>query len=359
MSHEATDYLIENLSELRRLTYQGTDDAKPMRAIQGEEGLAVLLVLCDHANDAGLSWPGQRRMETETGAARRNVRRCLDSLQRGGLIEYAGKTNHKGSEVDTWLVFPGVNLSRGGRDTAPSQLSTGGRDTAPTVGAGVGAEVGAITRPQNDPRPGERNPDAARISGEKMQENRGKNLCITITPQPQPGEHFESATVTAARGVKKDHRWEALVEAAALRDTELNGPLTRPAKQAKRRREIEQTALEVLADFPTVRTAHLADLVVSRVHEVEPDPDLIEYLRYQTAAGHDSPAAGDDLREIEYTDQDTEPDPWPDDYLTKADPVVREVFDAANAMRSKTPGNMIGNLVAQQAARVAYSPGHD
>ena len=379
MSWEALDYLTENLRDLRRVTYTATDPktgkTSTMRAIQGEEGLALLMFLAYHADAEGVAYPGERLMAAATGQHRRNIQRNRDSLVAGGLIERVEDRFYKGQRVGAYLLFPWADISKGGRDTAPSRLSTGGRDTAPSEGqvdAEVDAEVDAITQAEKGAALKGSNPRATRVSGETGEGKTVSFECITQTPTPT-GDRLDSPGKAAAGGKEKT-RWETVVEAAWALD-QVN-PLTNPGAQRKRRKAIEAAALDAVRDYPAANANALRDLVLCRVHDTEPDRDLLLYLDEQQAAVEGLVAS-------DYSDPDTEPEWWALDEpapQVRDTPLVaarseqpeqhtpatwsssagyREALDAANAMRRKSAGAgepgaaSIGGLVSSEALKVA------
>lgn len=300
MSRAHMDYLTANMGDLLKMTY--TDNkGKQQHVLRGRTGLAILHKYADRANKySGRAWPSRSTLADELNEDRKNVTLAVAGLVAGGLLRDTGDREGQAIVYD---VFPGqVTLERranggasGGADTTSHSASGGAGG-----GAGGGVGGGADTTSHDDDDESA-NPAAARASGQKSSKKRNRDVEGTRTPTPT-GDRLESPVVAAARGGENE-RWKRVCAAAIELDQVQHGPLKLPAMRAKRVKQIEQAALEALGEYSTAGEPALAALVICRVHDTEPEPDLLRYLEDQQAA-----ALG--MVPSDYTDPDTEPDWW-------------------------------------------------
>jgi hypothetical protein len=136
MSRQATAYLSENLPEIRRATYTDKSQKTGTRAL-GEDGLALLFYLCDHANakDGHRFFMTAESMREDAGIATlRTVRRLLAGFTELGWITPTGETvrymgRGKPTPVYALTLVPGVSVNAqneriGVRTGAPGDIST-------------------------------------------------------------------------------------------------------------------------------------------------------------------------------------------------------------------------------------------
>jgi hypothetical protein len=87
MSRQASEYLAQNLYDIRRATYTEGDKVRPL----GETGLALLVYLCDATNKNGTFFMTAVAMKDEVGfSTLRMVRRVLAGLEQMGFITRTG-----------------------------------------------------------------------------------------------------------------------------------------------------------------------------------------------------------------------------------------------------------------------------
>lgn len=367
MSRAHLDYMTANLGALLRMTYTDSDGTK-QDVLRGRTGQAVLHLYADRANKyTGRAWPSLRTLADELNLDRSNVGKVVKALVAGGLLLDTG--DREGQAI-VYLVFPGqVTLET--RKGVGVDTYTSPNGVVQGVVQGVGVAVGVDTYTSRGDDDDEK-PTAARASGESLRENRAVGERGTRTPNPNP-DRLDSPGKAAAGGKEKT-RWETVVEAAWALD-QVN-PLTNPGAQRKRRKAIEAAALDAVRDYPAANANALRDLVLCRVHDTEPDRDLVLYLDEQQAAVEGLVAS-------DYSDPDTEPEWWaldepapqvrdtplvaarseqPEQHTPatwSSSPAFREALDAANAMRRKSAGAGepgaagIGGLVSSEALKVA------
>jgi hypothetical protein len=136
MSRQATAYLAHHLTEIRRATYTDKSQKTGTRAL-GEDGLALLLYLCDTANakDGHRFFMTAESMREDTGIATlRTVRRLLAGFTELGFITPTGETvsymgRGKPTPVYVLTLVPGVSVNAqneriGVRTGAPEDIST-------------------------------------------------------------------------------------------------------------------------------------------------------------------------------------------------------------------------------------------
>ena len=373
MSRAHLDHMTATLGDLLAMTYTDSK-GKKQHVLRGRTGQAVLHKYADRANKyTGRAWPSIRTLADELNLDPSNVQKAVEALKAGGLLS---ETGDREGQAKVYLVFPGqvtLETRRGvGADTNTSAAGEGA-GVGQGVGQGVGVGVGVDTYTSRDDDDDEK-PSAARVSGEISRENRAFGERGTRTPNPNQNPDWLDSPGKAAAGGKEKERLETVVAEAWQLDQVK--PLTVPAAQVKRRKAIERAASEVLKEYPAASVEALRDLVLCRVHDKQPDRDLVLYLDQQQATVEGLVAS-------DYTDPDTEPDwsaldePAPQvrdtplaamrsdqpGHLTPAtwssSPAVREALDAAAAMRRKTagveePGALnVGGLVSSEALKVA------
>jgi hypothetical protein len=161
MSRQAQDYLSEHLPEIRRATYTDTTKKTGTRHI-GENGLALLVYLCDHTNREGVFFMSARSMQEGAGIATiREVRRLLAGFTELGWITPTGETvsyHGRGTPTPVYALtlLPGVVVN------AKSDLSSVPGDTPKTIEKtteplthkGENEKTDRKTEPEPEPQPG-------------------------------------------------------------------------------------------------------------------------------------------------------------------------------------------------------------
>lgn len=365
MSRAHLDHMTATLGDLLAMTYTDSK-GKKQHVLRGRTGQAVLHKYADRANKhTGRAWPSIRTLADELNLDPSNVHQAVAALVAGGLLS---DTGDREGQSKVYLVFPGqvtLETRRGvGADTNTSATGEG-LGVGASVGQGVGVGVGADTYTSRDDDDDEK-PSAARVSGEISRENRALGERGTRTPNPNQNPDRLDSPGKAAAGGKEKERLETVVVAAWQLDQVK--PLTVPAAQANRRKAIERAASEALTEYPAASVEALRDLVLCRVHDKQPDRDLVLYLEEQQAAASGLLPSG-------WTDLDTEPDyaaldaleetPAPERDITPAAPVPRrdsparrEAIEQAKAMRRKaaigeTDQVNISSLVSSEALKAA------
>jgi hypothetical protein len=136
MSRQAAAHLAQNLNQIRRATYTDKSQKTGTRSL-GEDGLALLVYLCDTANakDGHRFFMTAETMREETGIATlRTVRRLLAGFTELGWITPTGETvsymgRGKPTPVYVLTLVPGVSVNAqnertGVRTGAPGDIST-------------------------------------------------------------------------------------------------------------------------------------------------------------------------------------------------------------------------------------------
>lgn len=156
MSITATQYLAENLYDIRRATF--TDETGRTRGI-GEDGLALLLYLCDRTNSRAVFFMTARTMSDETGTTLRVVRRLLAGFEALGWIQRTGElVRYMGRGKPTpeyaLTLVPGLwENARIGAQLVPLQVPTGAPKNSEKPNGGSVSSVGDETEPEPQPEP--------------------------------------------------------------------------------------------------------------------------------------------------------------------------------------------------------------
>jgi hypothetical protein len=102
----------------------------------GHLAVAVYLVLCDRANETGMSWPAVDTIAEQIGAKRRAVQYALSELKNAGLIGIESGTNNSGRRTSNRYIV--LDAITNGRDApkctdAPGCTGTMHQDAPPRV----------------------------------------------------------------------------------------------------------------------------------------------------------------------------------------------------------------------------------
>lgn len=160
MSRQAQDYLSEHLPEIRRATYTDTTKKTGTRHI-GENGLALLVYLCDHTNREGVFFMSARSMQEGADIATiREVRRLLAGFTELGWITPTGETvSYYGRGTPTPVyaltLLPGVVVNaKSDLSSVPGDTpKTTEKTTEPLTHKGENEKTDRKTEPEPEPQP--------------------------------------------------------------------------------------------------------------------------------------------------------------------------------------------------------------
>ena len=167
MSRQATAYLIENLPEIRRATYTDKSQKTGTRSL-GEDGLALLVYLCDHANKENQFFMTAESMKEDTGISTlRTVRRLLAGLTELGFITPTGEViryqgRGKPTPVYALTLVPGVSVTAQNERIGVRTGVPGGTSTETKTNARNSLQKNDDSEPEPQPEP---NPQAGQGAG--------------------------------------------------------------------------------------------------------------------------------------------------------------------------------------------------
>lgn len=161
MSRQATDYLTEHLPEIRRATFSDTSKKTGVRHI-GENGVALLLVLCDATNKDGVFYMSARTMqELAFISTVREVRRLLAGFTELGWITPTGETmSYQGRGTPTPIyaltLLPSVSVNaKSDLSSVPGDTrKTAEKNLEPLTDKGEKEKTDIKTEPEPEPQPG-------------------------------------------------------------------------------------------------------------------------------------------------------------------------------------------------------------
>jgi hypothetical protein len=167
MSRQATAYLIENLPEIRRATYTDKSQKTGTRSL-GEDGLALLVYLCDHANKENQFFMTAESMREDTGISTlRTVRRLLAGFTELGFITPTGEVisyqgRGKPTPVYALTLVPGVSVTAQNERIGVRIGVPGGTSTETKTNTRNSFQKNDDSEPEPQPEP---NPQAGQGAG--------------------------------------------------------------------------------------------------------------------------------------------------------------------------------------------------
>jgi hypothetical protein len=174
MSNSATHYLAENLPELRRASF--TEPSGKVRPL-GENGLTLLLYLCDRTNKEGVFFMQSRTMAEETGLSLSAVKRWLAGFEQLGWITRTGEVfRYQGRGTPTPVygltLVPGLWTSAQNERTGIPTGTPGDTRTARKANKDKGSTNSFSLEPKPEPEP---QPEPQPEQGSGLGKERGAN----------------------------------------------------------------------------------------------------------------------------------------------------------------------------------------
>ena len=126
----------------------------------GVTARALLVAIAEHANDQGLSWPGNRLLADETEISERQIQRLIPELENRGLLTTVRPGNGKGNPRLMRLLFPPATLQRVTTDTPK-----GDNDDLPDLPKGDNAST---PTPQRVTTPAPKGDNAATSAAQRV-----------------------------------------------------------------------------------------------------------------------------------------------------------------------------------------------
>jgi hypothetical protein len=177
---------------------------------------SVLVVLGDHANDAGVCWPRIAIIAEKVGVSKRTVQRSIQHLVSRGLISVKERYRSDGSHSSNRYrlhLDRGVSVSPppDGSDTTPRHECQGPGDTCVIPGTTIGTSI-------EPPQPA--------VSGNKLSASGGGSAQDLVYPKGLlPAEHTGAQALLAALEAPLSQQvldeWAGIIAAGAIRASPL------------------------------------------------------------------------------------------------------------------------------------------
>ena len=239
---------------------------------------SVLVVLGDHANDAGVCWPRIATIADKVGVSPRTVQRAIQLLVSRGLISVKQRYRNDGSHSSNRYrlhLDRGVSVSPppDGSDTTPGHECQGPGDT--------GVIPGTIIGTNNEP------PQPA-VPGNKLAASGGGSAHDLVYPKGLlPAERAGAQTLLAALEAPLSQQvldeWAGIIAAGAIRSSPL-GCLRALIKRAQAGTFTPERALRVARTREARQRVEAAQAETEQLELPPVDEDSLLVRRVQDIA---------------------------------------------------------------------------